>query len=189
MIYLELFLAFLKIGTMSFGGGLGMISLIHDTCVSSGWLTEAELLNMIAVAESTPGPIAVNIATFVGSAQGGFLGALLATLGVVMPSFIIILIIASLANNLLKNKAIKATLTGMRPAIVGLIISVTATMLLSQVFAFKTMGDELHVDIHGIVILGILALITVLYSIIRKKSISPIMIILTSGALGIIMYY
>ena len=75
MIYLELFLAFLKVGALSFGGGLGMISLVYDTCVSSGWLSEAELLNMIALAESTPGPIAVNIATFVGSSQGGVLGA------------------------------------------------------------------------------------------------------------------
>ena len=92
MIYLQLFLEFLKIGALSFGGGLGMISLIHDTCVGSGWLTEEELLNMIAIAESTPGPIAVNMATFVGSSQGGILGALLATLGIVLPSFIIILI-------------------------------------------------------------------------------------------------
>ena len=133
MIYLQLFLEFLKIGALSFGGGLGMISLIHDTCVGSEWLTESELLNMIAIAESTPGPIAVNIATFVGSSQGGILGALMATLGIVLPSFIVILIISSVANNLLKYAGVKATLTGMRPAIVGLIVSVTITMFLKQI--------------------------------------------------------
>ena len=77
MIYLKLFLAFLKIGAVSFGGGYGMISLIRDDCLANGWLTEEELLNFIAVAESTPGPIAVNMATFVGSSQGGILGAFL----------------------------------------------------------------------------------------------------------------
>ena len=81
MIFLKLFLTFLKVGAVSFGGGYGMISIIRDDCLANGWLTEEELLNFIAVAESTPGPIAVNMATFVGSSQGGVLGAFLATLG------------------------------------------------------------------------------------------------------------
>ena len=85
MIYLELFLTFLQVGAFSLGGGYGMISLIREKVLMYGWLTEEEMLNMIAVAESTPGPIAVNMATFVGSSQGGFLGAILATLGVVLP--------------------------------------------------------------------------------------------------------
>ena len=96
MIYLELFLTFLQIGAVSFGGGYGMISLIREKVLTHGWLTEKQLLDMIAVSESTPGPIAVNMATFIGSAQGGILGSFLATLGVVLPSFIVILIIASL---------------------------------------------------------------------------------------------
>ena len=93
MIYLQLFLTFLKIGAVSFGGGYGMISLIREDCLANAWLNEEELLNFIAVAESTPGPIAVNMATFIGSSQAGFGGALLATLGVVLPSFFIILLI------------------------------------------------------------------------------------------------
>ena len=88
-MFLKLFLTFLEIGAVSFGGGYGMISLIREETLSHGWLSEDALLNMIAVAESTPGPIAVNMATFVGSSQGGVLGSLLATLGVVLPSFII----------------------------------------------------------------------------------------------------
>ena len=188
MIYLRLFLEFLKVGALSFGGGLGMISLIHDTCVGTGWLSEEELLNMIAIAESTPGPIAVNMATFVGSSQGGILGALVATLGIVLPSFIIILIIASVANNLLKYAGVKATLTGMRPAIVGLIISVTITMLLSQIFDLRFVESTVNIDYFGIAILAILAVITILYTKIRKKALSPILLIVFSGILGIIFY-
>ena len=82
MIYLKLFLTFLEIGAVSFGGGYGMISLVREKVITNGWLTDGEFLNMIAVAESTPGPIAVNMATFVGSTQGGVLGSALATLGV-----------------------------------------------------------------------------------------------------------
>ncbi|MDO4387133.1 MAG: chromate transporter, partial [Clostridia bacterium] len=92
MIYLRLFLTFLMIGAVSFGGGYGMISLIRETVISNGWLTESELINFIAVSESTPGPLAVNMATFIGASQGGILGSLLATLGVVLPSFVIILL-------------------------------------------------------------------------------------------------
>ena len=90
MIYLQLFLNFLKIGALSFGGGYGMIAVVKETVISNAWLTETEFLDFVAVAESTPGPLAVNMATFVGSSQGGFLGALAATLGVLLPSFVII---------------------------------------------------------------------------------------------------
>lgn len=95
MIYIKLFLNFFMIGALSFGGGYGMISLVRDTVLSNGWLTESEFLNFIAVSESTPGSIAVNMATFIGSSQGGILGAFLATLGVVLPSFFIILLITA----------------------------------------------------------------------------------------------
>ena len=103
MIYWDLFLVFFKIGAVSFGGGYGMISLLQDEVVAHGWLTKEMLMNFIAVAESTPGPIAVNVATFVGSSQGGVIGALLATFGVVLPSFVIILLIAAIMHNLLKD--------------------------------------------------------------------------------------
>ena len=102
MIYWKLFLTFLEIGAVCFGGGYGMISLIREKVLLNGWLTEEEILNMIAISESTPGPLAVNMATFIGNSQGGLLGAFLATFGVVLPSFIVILLIASLINNLLK---------------------------------------------------------------------------------------
>ena len=91
MIYLKLFINFLIIGTLSFGGGYGMISLMREIVLSNHWLSEDMFMSFVAVAESTPGPLAVNLATFVGSSQGGFLGAFFATLGVVLPAFIILL--------------------------------------------------------------------------------------------------
>ena len=143
MIYLELFLTFLQIGAFSFGGGYGMISLIREKVLMHGWLTEEEMLNMIAVAESTPGPIAINMATFVGSSQGGFLGAFLATLGVVLPSFIIILIIAALIRNFMKYAGVKAFLGGIRPCVVGLILATAITMFMSTAIGFGSVERRL----------------------------------------------
>lgn len=188
MIYLELFLTFLQIGAVSFGGGYGMISLIRDTVTSYGWLTEEELLNMIAVAESTPGPIAVNMATFVGSAQGGILGSFLATLGVVLPSFIIILIIAALIRNFLKYKGVQAFLGGVRPCVVGLIVATALTMLVSTLFGFKTVGDTPSPDVKAIVIFVIIAAVALVAKKIRKRPLSPIILILISAALGMGLY-
>jgi len=95
MIYLQLFLNFLMIGALSFGGGYGMISLVRETVLGHGWLTESEFLSFIAVSESTPGPLAVNMATFIGASQAGLAGSFVATVGVVLPSFVIILLIAA----------------------------------------------------------------------------------------------
>lgn len=112
MIYLRLFLNFLMIGALSFGGGYGMVSLVRETVLSNGWLPENEFLNFIAVSESTPGPLAVNMATFIGSTQGGILGSFVATLGVVLPSFLIILLIASALKNLMKYAPVNALFIG-----------------------------------------------------------------------------
>ncbi|MBO4467774.1 MAG: chromate transporter, partial [Clostridia bacterium] len=106
MIFLKLFLTFLEIGAVSFGGGYGMISLIRETVLSNGWLSAEKFSDFFAVSESTPGPIAVNIATFIGSSQGGIGGAALSTLGVILPAFFIILIIASLSKGLLKKGSV-----------------------------------------------------------------------------------
>ena len=94
MIYLKLFYEFFKIGLFTFGGGYAMIPLVRDTAINSGWLLADEFSSLIAVCESTPGPVAINMATYIGSLQGGILGSACATLGVVLPSFIIILLIA-----------------------------------------------------------------------------------------------
>jgi chromate transporter len=188
MIYLTLFLTFLEIGAVSFGGGYGMISLIREKALSFGWMTEEELLNVIAVAESTPGPIAVNMATFVGSRQGGVLGSLLATLGVILPSFIIILLVAALIRNFLKYSGVKAFLGGVRPCIVGLILSTAITMGISKLIGFAKVGDAIAPDLCGIIIFATLLVISLVWSKIKKKKPSPILMILISAGLGMILY-
>ncbi|MCD7729308.1 MAG: chromate transporter [Clostridia bacterium] len=188
MIYLQLFLIFLEVGALSFGGGYGMIALIQEKMLSNGWLTEEQMLNIIAVAESTPGPIAVNLATFVGSTQGGILGAFLATLGVILPSFIIILIIVTLIKNLLKYKPVNAFLDGLRPVVVGLVIATGIIYILSKLFSFSSVGDSFTPDLQSIIIFALIVVIAVLWKIIRKKKISPIIMILISAGLGIGVY-
>lgn len=184
MIYLELFLTFLQVGAVSFGGGYAMISLIREKVLLHGWLTEGELLNMVAVSESTPGPIAVNMATFVGSAQGGIMGSFLATLGVVLPSFIIILLIAALIRNFLKYNGVQAFLGGIRPCVVGLILATAATLFLGTVLGITTVSSSMAVDFRGIIILGILIVVGIFF----KKKPSPIIMILLSAGLGMTLY-
>lgn len=188
MIYLQLFLTFLKIGVVSFGGGYGMISLIREEVLVHGWLTEETFLNFIAVSESTPGPLAVNMATFVGSSQGGILGSFLATLGVVLPSFVIILLISAVLKNILKYAGVQATLGGIRPAIVGLICGTAITMMLSTIFGFSKLGDTITIDYKGIIIFAVLAVIYLVVKKFKKKELSPIILILISAVLGMLMY-
>lgn len=188
MIYLKLFLTFFEIGLFTFGGGYAMISIIRDKTLAFGWLTEEELLNMIAVSESTPGPIAVNMATFVGSTQGGILGSLCATLGVVLPSFIIILLIVSLIRNFLKYKGVQAFLKGVRPCVVALILATSITMALSTLLSFTTFRGRFSPDIKGIIILVILLSVAFIFKKIKKKKPSPIVMILISAGLGMLLY-
>ena len=188
MICLKLFLTFFEIGLFTFGGGYAMISLIREKALSFGWLTEEELLNMIAVSESTPGPIAVNMATFVGSAQGGLLGSLAATLGVVLPSFIIILLISALIRSFLKYKGIQAFLGGIRPCVVALILATAVTMLLSTLLGITTVNGGFTPDVKGILIFAILVSIALIFMKLKKKKPSPIMMILISAGLGMLLY-
>ena len=190
MIYFKLFLTFLEIGAVSFGGGYGMISLVREKVITNGWLTDGEFLNMIAVAESTPGPIAVNMATFVGSTQGGVLGSALATLGVILPAFIIMLIIASLIKNLLKYKGVQAVLGGIRPAVVGLIVATASTMILSTIIGVSASGFSLSIPdmVKNVVIFAAVVGAAALYKKLRKKKISPILLIVFSGVLGLILF-
>lgn len=187
-IYLSLFLTFLKIGAVSFGGGYGMISLISEEVVNHGWLTESEFMNFIAVAESTPGPIAVNMATFIGSSQAGILGSLLATLGVVLPSFIIILLISAVFANLLKLAGVQWALKGVKAVVAGLITATGLTMMLSCILGTKTVKNPIAFDYKALVIFGLVVIIAFSYNKLFKKKISPILLILISAILGILLY-
>jgi len=188
MIYLILFFTFLEIGAVSFGGGYAMISLIREKVLLYGWLTEEELINRIAIAESTPGPIAVNMATFVGSAQGGVIGALLATLGVVLPSFVIILMVAAVMRNILRYSGVKAFLTGIRPCVVGLILATAVTMGMSTLLQIKTIDSTVLPDYKGILIFGVLIVLGIVFQKIRKKKPSPIFMICCSACMGMALY-
>ena len=188
MIYLKLFVTFFEIGLFTFGGGYAMISLIREKALAFAWLTEEELLNMIAVSESTPGPIAVNMATFVGSTQGGILGSLVATLGVVLPSFAIILIIAALVHNLLKYPAVQSVLNGVRPCVVGLILATAITMFMSTLFNFQKAGDLPAADGKALLIFGILVAVATVFRRLVKKPLSPLWLIAISAGLGMVLY-
>lgn len=156
MIYLRLFLNFLMIGALSFGGGYGMVSLVRETVLSNGWLTENEFLNFIAVSESTPGPLVVNMATFIGSTQGGILGSFVATLGVVLPSFLIILLIASALKNLMKYAPVNAFLSGVRPCVVAMILATALSMALSTLFGLTDLQAGFAPDLRSIAVFAML---------------------------------
>lgn len=188
MILLELFLTFFEIGALTFGGGYAMIPFVREQVLVHGWLTEEELLNMIAVSESTPGPIAVNMATFVGSEQAGILGSAAATLGVVLPSFIIILLISALLKNFLKYKGVGAFLSGVRPCVVSLILGTAITLFLSVLLGIGARDFELNIDFIGIIIFAVVVAISLIYKKIKGKKPSPILMIAISACLGMILY-
>ena len=188
MIYLQLFLTFLKIGAFTFGGGYAMIPLIRESVLSYGWMSEEQILNFIAVAESTPGPIAVNMATFIGSSQGGILGSLLATLGVVLPSFFMILAIAALARGLMKRAGVRAAISGVRPAIIGMLLATAISMLLLVVLGISTVGAPLSLDLRALLIFIALGGCMLLFRHFKKRPLSPILLIFLSGALGMLLY-
>lgn len=189
IIYLELFLTFFKIGLFTFGGGYAMIPLIQGEVVSNGWLSSDQILNFIAVSESTPGPIAINMATFVGSSQAGFLGATCATLGVILPSFIIILIIASVMKGLLKFAGVKAFLSGIRPVVVGLIVGTGITIIMQVIFGFSNIKTStIKFDYKALIIFLIIAGVSMFVKGKTKKAISPILLIVISAVLGLILY-
>lgn len=186
-ILLDLFLTFFKIGLVSFGGGYAMIPLVTEEALRFGFSSDA-IINFIAVAESTPGPIAINMATFIGSSKAGLLGSMLATLGVVMPSFIIILIIASVISGLMQFGVVKAFLNGIRPVVIGLIIGTAITLFLTVIFSVSTIYDAFSFDWKALVIFVLVALTGIIYKKVKKKAVSPILLIIISAILGLIFY-
>lgn len=185
MTYLSLFFAFLKIGCFAFGGAYGAIPLIQETVLAHGWMDEAMLSNIIAVSESTPGPIMVNTATYIGSQQAGVLGAAAATLGVVMPSFTIILLIASVFGSLVKNKTVQAVLKGIKPCLMGIILATGIVMMVNLLFPGE---EKAAVDFTAFLIFVFLA--TAVWSVrrVQKKELSPILLIIFAGLLGGVLY-
>lgn len=187
-IYLKLFLTFLKIGAFTFGGGYAMLPLIQQEVIKNGWLTEEQILNFIAVSESTPGPFAINISTYIGTEKGGFFGALAATLGVTLPSFVIILIVARVFTAFRKNRFVSGAMSGLKPAVIGLIgaavITVGKSVFFPSVSSFDLSALKDTVFSYSFLI-SLLIFVVSLSLVMSKKKISPILVIVISAALGI----
>ncbi|NLW60687.1 MAG: chromate transporter [Firmicutes bacterium] len=170
-LLVDLFFTFFKIGAFTFGGGYAMLPLIQDAVIyKHGWLTQQEFLEVIAIAEMTPGPIAVNTATFVGYRTAGLLGSTFATLGVVLPSFLIILVIARFFGGLTDLPWAKGFFTGVKPAVIGLIG-----------FALWRLGSAALIDYRSILIfLGALFMLI-------KWRLHPIPVIFLSALCGLLL--
>lgn len=184
MIYLNLFLGFLKVGLFSFGGAYGAIPLIKDVVTYYKWMNEEQLANIIAISESTPGPIMVNLATYVGSTKGGILGAAVATFAVVLPAFFIILIVMFLLRKVMDNPYTQALLRGLKPCIIGIILATGISMIIKSSVYPLAKNNEIMPCILAVA----LAVIYFGSERIMKKKISPIMLIIISAFLGVIAY-
>lgn len=184
-IFLLLFLEFFKMGALTFGGGYAMIPFIEETVLRHGWMTTRELVDFIAVSESTPGAFAVNISTYIGSEVGGLFGAFIATLGLVLPPFIIILLIAKVYDRFKKNILVKGAMLGLKSTVVGLI---GATVLSVGIEVFFSEGINISAlqTANFYVSLGIFAV--ALFLLLYKK-LNPIAVIGISAAAGVIFGY
>ena len=184
MIYINLFFTFLKIGAFTFGGGYAMLPLIRASITENNWMDDDQILNFIAVSESTPGPFAINVSTYVGMEAGGIFGSVLATLGVVLPSFIIILIVAKLYDKFKTNKYVQGAMSGLKPAVIGFI----ATAVLSTgITVFFPTGIKLEVMGTFGFITSVIIFVSML--ILALKKVHPIIIIGISAAAGIAYGY
>lgn len=185
MIFLELFLGFLEIGCFSFGGAYAAIPLIRDVALRYGWMTEEMLTYFVAVSESTPGPIIVNMATFVGSQAGGFFGAVIATLTVILPAFLIILLVVKILDRFLGNPYVKAVMNGLKACVAGIVFAVGGAMIIGNVFPGLSLEGFAW---QSAVITGVLAVLSLLSHKLRKKKIAPIPMVGISAALGLVVY-
>ena len=193
MIYLDLLLGFLKVGCFAFGGAYAAIPLMRDVVLSYGWIGDEMLSYMIAVSESTPGPIMVNLATYVGAQQAGIPGALLATLAVVLPSFIITILVMVVLRKLLQRSGVKAALRGMKPAMIGIILATGLFMIFRSCFAPTSAGLSSVFPAPDLTAVILTAVLFAIYYGSRRikrlqQPISPIGLIIISAILGIIAY-
>ncbi|MDE6182296.1 MAG: chromate transporter [Eubacteriales bacterium] len=174
MIYLKLFIEFLKIGLFSIGGGLATLPFLNKLIETQGWYTTGELTNMLAISESTPGPIGVNMSTYVGFHTGGILGALVATFALVLPSYIIIIIVAHFLQKFSENKYVEGVFKVIRPVVTGLIAVALLNILNIALFD------------NGFNIIKIILFFLILFCVIKFKK-HPIFYIVAGGILGIIL--
>ncbi len=187
MILPELFGVFFKIGLFTFGGGYGMIPLVQQEVLARGWMEAETLYRFIGICESTPGPIAVNMATFVGSSQAGIAGAACATVGVVLPALLIMLLIAAVLRGFRQNRWVRAAMAGIRPVVAGMIAATGLCVGLRCLL--PGLKEELFaVDLRQIGIAAALAVGTILWKKVLKRGFSPFALIALSALCGVIAY-
>lgn len=180
MILLELFLTFLKIGAFTFGGGYAMIPIIQSEVLSRNWLSPSALVDFLAVSEGTPGPFSVNVATYVGERTAAIPGAIMATLGLALPSFVIILIISKFFTKIRDHIIMRGLLNGLKSAVVGLIAAAVITVARSVFLP----GEAFR---PAPVIAS--AIICALCTFMTFKKLSPLIVIGTAAGCGIICYF
>ena len=185
MILLELLTGFLEIGVFSFGGAYSAIPLIREVVLSYGWIEEEKLSYMIAVSESTPGPIMVNMATYIGSEKAGVAGAATATLAVILPAFLIVIILTLLFKNLINKGAVQSMLGGLKSCVAGIILATGAYMLVK---CFIGSIGSVSLDIIAVLLAASLSVIYFGSKKVVKKGISPIVLICISGVFGVLVY-
>ena len=189
MTLLRLFIVFFRIGLFTFGGGYAMLPLIQQEVLSRGWLDEQTLVRFIGVCESTPGPIAVNMATFVGSARAGLAGAACATLGVILPALLVMLLIAAVLKGFRENVFVRSAMSGIRPVVAGMILAAGLwTAVRCLLLQAGEGGATLRVDMRQICIALTLGAGGLIWRRALKKPFSPILLILFSAACGIVAY-
>lgn len=190
-LYLQLFWEFFKTGLFAVGGGMATLPFLYDISNKTGWFTHAQLADMVAVSESTPGPIGVNMATYVGFVTGGVGGAVVATLGLIAPSILVILIIAAFLKAFRDSKYVDGAFYGLRPASTALIASALVTVAKVAFFSSQNFGD-LTAVLHGVewkaVVLAAVLLLLTRY-VPRVKSWHPIVFIGLSAAVGVIFRF
>lgn len=188
MIYLELLWTFFKIGLFTIGGGHAMIPLIMSEVSAHGWLDQQVLIDFIGIAESTPGPFAVNIATYTGVENAGVLGAVCATLGVVLPSLIIIIIVAKFFSRYMNVPVVQEVFDNVSGAVSGLLLSVVITVGILVLFGMESIFDGAGFEFDPIG-LGLFAAMTVLAFVkFKGKCIPPILLIVISAVAGVLLY-
>lgn len=180
MIYLELFWTFLKIGAFTFGGGYAMLPLIQAEVAAHSWMSATDLVNFVAISESTPGPFAINISTYVGMETAGLPGAVCSTFGVVLPSFVIILIVAQCYERFKQSRVVKGCMSGLKPAVIGMIGA--AILSVAQTVFFP---DGLHFSSIATYPFVTSLVIFVPSFILIFRKVHPILVILLSAVLGI----
>ena len=166
-----------------------MIPMIQEQVVGNGWISEKALLDFIAISEVTPGPFAINISTFVGNSVGGIFGAICATVGVILPSLIIIIIIAIVMKKLIGNRFMQGALTGVKPIVLALILS-TAILLFIKVIFFNgnAIKGDLQFDIKSLTLLVMLGGFLIIYKKTKKKSLGAIKLLGLAALFGLIIF-